>query len=112
LFARGTTSRILYDSFDKGLTKSIQSVERVVCKTYVAYRTKKQIAAIRPAGLGVEVAAKWSKQNAAQAVASGWKPTKFRGGGSLTHSQEITKKDVSRIVHEIKQEVVDESKAT
>lgn len=112
LFPRGTTSRTLYDSFDKSLTKSIQSVERVVCKTYVAYRTKTQIAAIRPAGLGVEVAVKWRKQNAEQAVAAGWKPTKFRGGGSLTHSQEINMKDVSRIVREIKQEVVDESETT
>jgi hypothetical protein len=112
LFPRGTTSRTLYDSFDKSLTKSIQSVERVVCKTYVAYRAKTQIAAIRPAGLGVEVAAKWRQQSAEQAVAAGWKPTKFRGGGCLTHSQEINTKDVSRIVREIKQEVVDESKAT
>lgn len=112
LFTRGTAGRTVYESFDRSLTEAMEHVERVVCKTYVAYRTKTQIAAIRPVESGAEIAVKWRKQNAEQAVAEGWKPTKFRGGGSLTHSQAITEKDVSRIVREIIQEVIDESKAT
>ncbi|MCU0699514.1 MAG: DUF4287 domain-containing protein [Myxococcaceae bacterium] len=54
-------------------------VERVVCKTYVGYRRKKQFAAIRPHRDGLEVAV------ALRGASFGLSPTRFKGGGGLTH---------------------------
>lgn len=112
MFAKGTASRMIYESFDQELTNALPTVERVICKTYIAYRQKTQIAAIRPAGMKAEVAVKLSRQSDEQSLASGWCLGVFRGGGSLTHSQKITTKDIRRIVHEIRLEVSDAGRAT
>lgn len=112
LFSPGTASRMIYESFDKELTKALPSVERVICKTYIAYRQKTQIVAIRPSGMKAEVAAKFRRQSDAQTLAAGWHSTTFRGGGSLTHSQTITNKSIGRVVREISLEMSDASRAT